>query len=446
MRMLQHHGIAGLHGRESIGAVLSIGRKETFGKKGNTEKFYIVNPREYEGKRELHPSFKAFNEAPDDFRKVIYGNIMHARRTDCYWYNLSLHTHGKMHPNRKYFCVGDGLRATRWVGPGPDDFKEIECPNDKCEFRLCNPKKCRPKSSWVFRLRWEGYWKDKNLPTPVIRFDNQSWNSCANIYGEQEITRPDGTKFIFRGGFFGQIEMAAEQMGIKDYSLFSYPFMMTLTRETKKINGVTWNYPVVTVTAEMDPISFFLQQRQNIKQIAAPMPVITIAAEIEEEPSVMYDHPVQVSIPAQIGKSEKPPIPRKKEEKTGKVSKNDSASQDGRPTALKSGEQNGEHKNYPEDWPSQNEKIIAKGDISFQGISNKTLGEFIAGKDAQKKEWAIYEGFYRLDRAKKKFTAKNAVKEFCKIIEDADGDISKLDASFLGAKLEALTKAASNLK
>jgi hypothetical protein len=38
------------------------------------------------------------------------------------------------------------------------------------------------------------------------------------------------------------------------------------------------------------------------------------------------------------------------------------------------------------------------------------------------------------------------MEKFCEIIESTDGDIAQVDTSFLGAKLEALTKAAGKLK
>lgn len=112
----------------------------------------------------------------------------------------------------------------------------------------------------------------------------------------------------------------------------------------------------------------------------------------------------------------------------------------------KAASSNNGHASYPHDWPKKNDSIKAKGDVSYQGISNKTLGEQIAGKDAEQKKYATWEGLYRLERAQKKFKSSGAFDKFCEIVESADGDIAKIDASFIAEKLDALTKAAMKLK
>lgn len=242
MRKPDH--IKGLEGREPVGAVVTIGVKhKERGFPTETDRWHIVQPREEAGVRHLHPGFNAFNTAPPEKRKVLRGNIVHASVADCFEHHLKAQVIKKpAHPDKKPHCVGDGVHATRWQGPGADDFVEIKCPNERCEYRQNKPPTCKPFARMLFRLRWQD---GVALPTPLVKFTTGSWNTVANIKG-----------------FFDYIDSTARQLGLEEYSLFGFPFLMTLQYQTKP--SVQSRFPVVHISPEQDPVQFFMAQRKNI--------------------------------------------------------------------------------------------------------------------------------------------------------------------------------------
>ena len=154
--MSNYTGIKDLHGRDPVGCVVSIGIKSSRGFPTATDRFHIINPREESGVRHLHPAFASFNKAGPEHRKIIRGNIVHASMSDCFESHLKAQVVKKpAHPDMKPQCVGDGVKATRWGGPKPDDFKEIKCLHDLCEFRQKKPPLCKPWLRFLFRLRWK---------------------------------------------------------------------------------------------------------------------------------------------------------------------------------------------------------------------------------------------------------------------------------------------------
>jgi hypothetical protein len=241
-------GIDGVDGREPVGAVVSIGIKDKQrGFPTETDRFHIVQPRECNNVREPHPAFASFNSAPAEHRKVIRGNLIHATRQDCFEYRLRAQVIKSIgaHPNRRPCCEGDGKRAIRWSGDDADSFMEIQCPNERCEYRQTQPATCKPFARFLFRLRW----KDASpMPTPLCKFTTGSWNTVNNLLG-----------------FFKYVEKVARELGIKNHSLFGMPFMLTLTRQTKP--SLQRAFPVVTITPEQDPVEFYMQQRERIAGI-----------------------------------------------------------------------------------------------------------------------------------------------------------------------------------
>ncbi len=391
--LTRHRGILGLIGIDPVGAVLSIGRKETFGKKDNTDRFWIVQPREDNGVRALHPAFEFFNNAPDEKRQTIKGNIVHAKMEDCYWDNLTLYRFPKDHPlykksrpNNLPFCVGDGIAATRWIGPGPDDCKPIECPNDRCEFRIGKHPVCKPSAKFLFRIAWD----DPKLPSMLVRFDCKSWWTAANFNGAEKQVGKDGKSHIIRRGFFGYLENVARELGIPDCKLFGFPFIMTLTHRTKPSDN--YRFPVVTIAPAVDPVTFFMQQRSNIKLLAERMPIL-IADEIAKEPEVMYDIDTPKRI--QIGKPvaandgtnsttvitvepETAPADILPDQKPEKVAQ--------KPPQEATDGFKGQFSLYPENWKYQKE---------WRGIPWKDLQKKIAGNELDK-ELAVYECRFRI--------------------------------------------------
>jgi len=278
-------GIAGLQGREPVGAVLTIGVKEA--QKGfptETDRFHLVCPREENGRRALHPAFMKFNTAPPEMRKVISGNLVHSISQECFEFHLKAQVITNAHPNKKPACTGDGIKALRWMGRSPDDFAEIKCPHERCEFRLTKPPMCKPFMRFLFRLRWEN---GVNLPTPLVKLTSGSWNSTSNFKG-----------------FFDHIAKVAQSLALVDYTLFGFPFMLSLAYQTKPSEKT--RFPVMTISPEVDPVAFFMQQRQQIKQLSTPLPVALLDAG-EQGADVIYEDVKSISIPAPSNQKESQP-------------------------------------------------------------------------------------------------------------------------------------------
>jgi len=150
------------------------------------------------------------------------------------------------------WCVGDGSRATRWTGPGPDDFTEIQCPNELCQYRQTEPKQCKPFARLLFRLRWAE--ETERLPTPLAKFTTGSWNTVANLTG-----------------FFDWIEQSARNLGLREPKFYGLPFVMSLAYQTKA--SAKTRFPVVTITPEVDPVAVFTAQMERVQALAGYEPV-----------------------------------------------------------------------------------------------------------------------------------------------------------------------------
>jgi hypothetical protein len=278
-------GIDGLAGRVPIGVVLSIGVKDS--EKGfptQTDRFHLVSVREEHGVRKPHPAFNAYNAADPEKRKIIRGNIVHGTPIECWGHQLKAQVLPKQaaHPDRRPHCVGDGKRAIRWIGPGPQDFKDIECPHERCEFRQrpapTKPCACKPFARFIFRLRWPD---GRPEPTMLAKFTTGSWHTVRNFIG-----------------FFEYLQNTASQLGLQNWTLFGMPFAMTLTKQTKPSEKTA--FPVVTISPEIDPIEFFMKQRENIRQLAAPVPYAALTDREQQEPRVVAADldTITVGIPA----------------------------------------------------------------------------------------------------------------------------------------------------
>lgn len=244
--------IAGIEGREPVGVVLSAGVKDSArGFPTEKEYFHLVVPREENGKRAHHPAFSGFNQAKPERRKTVRGVIVHATETECFEGYLRCQVgyknKGQAHPDRRPFCEGDGVHAMRWLGEAPDDFAEIKCPADKCEYRLTEPKLCKPFSRLLFLLNWSA---ESPLPKMLCKFTSGSVYTYMNLRG-----------------FFDRIKKTAHQLGLEDYSLLGLPFSLTLTMQTRPSKQT--KFPVIVITPEIDPLEFFYQQRERIGQLQA---------------------------------------------------------------------------------------------------------------------------------------------------------------------------------
>ena len=157
---------------------------------------------------------------------------------------------GKMHPDARPWCVGDGERAFRWSGGEADDFRSIVCPNDRCEYRRREAGKmpaCRPWMRLLFRLRWP----DGNpLPTPLTKYTSMGWDTIRGALG-----------------MFVALEEAMGQLGAR-VPLYGYPITLTLILRRKP--SLNRRYPVVIIAGETDPVSWVGMQRERLQAIQAP--------------------------------------------------------------------------------------------------------------------------------------------------------------------------------
>lgn len=270
--------IAGTEGREPVGVVLSCGiKKGGSGFPVEKDRYHLVQPREENGMRPHHPAFAAFNQAQVDKRKMIRGNLVHATKAECFEGYLRKQTGPssiRMHPNRMPFCQGDGVHARRWMGGAPDDFTEIRCPNEQCEYRLTTPATCKPFSRILFRIRWP----DGNpLPSMLCKYTSGGWYTYTNLLG-----------------FFDYLERTAGEIGLEKYSLFGFPFTMTLTQQTKP--SAQTRFPVTVITPEEDPVAFFARQSEQMK-LARATQYDAIAGPSQQEPDLVYEDIKQLQVP-----------------------------------------------------------------------------------------------------------------------------------------------------
>jgi hypothetical protein len=377
-RTQKHLGILNLEGREPIGAVLAIGIKDkTKGFPTETDRFHLVNPRENNGIRDLHIVFNPFNSAPIEKRKVIHGNLVHATRAECFEFQLKAQVLSKSHPNRMPCCIGNGEKATRWMGGAADNFKEIICPHDRCEFRQTKPPLCKPFMRFLFRLRWDKSNGFAHMPELLVKFTSGSWNTTSNVKG-----------------FFDYIETTARNLGLQNYTLFGLPFMMTLAYQTKPSDKT--RFPVVTITPEADPVSFFIQQQENIRLLRIP---VAITSGEEQAVDVVYEDVKGVSgngisIPTQLEKTTTMPVDERSQKKIEQPLISQKA-------LLKSavlsetGQENGHIRLYPDDWDKIRDKTDKKIESKWKDLKGETLVTMVAGKGDQRQS-AINELRYRI--------------------------------------------------
>jgi hypothetical protein len=269
--------IEGLRPTQPVGVVLAAGIKDpNKGFPTQTDRYWLVNVKEEKGVRALHPSFARFNSlatnrdlppeklaAELDARRVIRGNLVHSTEAECWNNQLRAQVlpldGGKpvMHPDKRPVCSGNGITAQRYMPDGT--FKTIECPNEACPYRVKpekGPTLCKPDGHLLFQLRWP---EGNPLPAMLCRYDTGAWRTNANIQG-----------------FFDYIANTAREMGMEKYTLFGYPFMLQITRQTKassqQANSVT------VITPEIEPVAFFRRQRETLREIGQEVPRVMITS------------------------------------------------------------------------------------------------------------------------------------------------------------------------
>jgi len=251
-----HTGIAGLEGRENVGAVVSVGVKGDRGNPIEKDRFHIVWPQEDANKRRPHhPSFKDYNTADASTRQRILGQLVHEHRAECFEYNYRCQSApGKpSHPAKIPFCTGNGDRARRYIGPkDTEGFRDIVCPADKCEFRQGQNPACKPWARLLFRLCLPKY------PTVLAKYTTGSWNTIRNLIG-----------------FFDEIDRMARAMGLDHYSLAGFQFILQLTEKTNAERRS--RFPVVVAVPYSDPVTFFegqIGRRERLAELNRPVSLL----------------------------------------------------------------------------------------------------------------------------------------------------------------------------
>jgi len=278
--MNQPRGIEGLTPRDGVGAVLSVGIKNPQGGfPVEKDRFHLLMPKASEGtgrqaRRVHHPAYRAYNSLPAERRRQLYGALVHAHQEECFEYNLKAQVITGLSPSRsRPACVGDGKIAQRWDNDA-GDYKEIVCPHEKCQYRLCDPAACKPWMRLVFRVVWPAGLADGEWPSQLVRLTSGGWNTCRNALG-----------------LFKEIERAASELRIKDYSLYGYPFMLTLVEQTSPEKKA--KFPVVHFSATVSPEAFFISQQERLAQMGERYPALADM----QDPEVVYEDQRQISIP-----------------------------------------------------------------------------------------------------------------------------------------------------
>lgn len=273
-------GIDGLEGREPIGAAVTIGIKhKARGFPIEKDRFHIVAPRDVDGIRPHLPQFAPFNNAESEKRRVIRGNLMHRDRAKAFEHRLTMQSFPKglpsprSHPKMRPVCAGDGKIAVRWrQDENGEIFDNIKCPNKLCEFRQMDPPACKPFARFLFRLRWP---EGNPLPTPLVKLTTRSWETTANLLG-----------------LFESLEAAAQELGVQNPTLYGFPFTLSLIERTKPSRKA--RYPVIVVSPDVDPVTFFLGQQERLQKLSGPSP---LALPDLQESETVYEDIKTVEVP-----------------------------------------------------------------------------------------------------------------------------------------------------
>ena len=291
--MSDYQTIEGVDGITPVGAILSMGRKGTEGRRGVVERdrFHLVAPRAVNDVRPHLAAFTRFNTAVPEARQSVLGNLVFARREECFQYSLRnfVAPGGRRHPDRRPFCVGDGTQATRWMGTveEPDNFQTIRCPNDRCEFRQGTPAACKPWMRFRFRLRWPETAKPewRGMPRLLAQFESTSWNTVKLFVG-----------------LFDYVEQMAKDIGIVPI-FFGLPVVLSLTFQTKP--SKQQKFPVVVPNLDdVDPIEWFTKQQTLLAQLRDREQITLAQSEVPERPMLIHQAYEELEMPGPLSQQE----------------------------------------------------------------------------------------------------------------------------------------------
>lgn len=271
--MSDFRGIAGLHGKEPVGAVLTIGTKT--GPKSHPtdrDRFYIKVPDSSDDIRANHPAFTAFNGAAPEHRKSVRGVLVHSSESECFeWHRKAqklpqpFQNHSKLPA-----CTGDGKTAKRLVmlADKKVEFMDMKCPNELCQYAQQpnpqTPPACKP---WA-RLLFQPVWASDKLPTPLMKFTTQSWHSIAAIVG-----------------FFDYIREQAALCGVDNPQLFGLPFELTLAEKSSPEKRT--KFPVVRLSVTIQLQAFLIGQMQRGQQLSQGKTYAALTDGSEQDPAVL---------------------------------------------------------------------------------------------------------------------------------------------------------------
>lgn len=149
---------------------------------------------------------------------------------------------------------------------------------------------------FYFRIRWTPVDSQKpidarfaTLPTTMFKYVSKGWNMVNNFMG-----------------FFEDIDKMAKGLGLQTYSLVGLPFVMRVYDRTGKVNGQGVRYPVVSISAETDILSFFRMQKEIISYITAGQQPVGLLSDGEQKPEVIAADWRSVSIVEVPAKYEDP--------------------------------------------------------------------------------------------------------------------------------------------
>ena len=274
---MDFRGIAGLEGKEPVGAVLTIGTKSADkGFPTDRDRFYIKVPDSSNDVRVNHPAFTAFNGAAAEHRRSVRGVLVHAAEVECFeWHRRAqklpppFQNHSKLPA-----CTGDGKNAKR-LALLPDkrvEHLDMPCPNELCQYAQApndrTPPACKP---WA-RLLFQPVWQTEKLPTPLMKFTTQSWHSIAAIVG-----------------FFDYIREQAALCGVEHPQLFGLPFELTLTEKSSPEKKT--KFPVIRITPTAQIQAFLVGQMQRGQALSEGRRYVALLDAPERDPAVLAaDH------------------------------------------------------------------------------------------------------------------------------------------------------------
>ena len=271
-------GIAGVTGRTPIGAAITVSRRDRAkGPPMHKDGFWIMSAHEDNGMRHLHPQFGFFNNAKPELRQTLQGYLIHHTESECFeWHRKAQVIQRPAHPRMAPHCIGDGEKARRWSFGKPDEFVDIQCLGDKCEFAQGSPPACKPWMRFVCLLTWK---EGTNFPPILVKFTSGGWNTLQNFVG-----------------FFADIRHASEALGVPNYSLIGYPLTLHHTHKTQP--DKKRRFQVIEISPRMPALQFLGEQAQRIKAIRAEYGELeAITDKMQQQPEVAYEDQKSIEWP-----------------------------------------------------------------------------------------------------------------------------------------------------